>query len=74
MIDILYDLCYSIIMALRFIKRTYNRMFLAKDPRPPYASHVVQIGDPVLRNKASQVPLEKIGTKEVQNVRTFGER
>ncbi|KAL4111904.1 hypothetical protein QTP88_015775 [Uroleucon formosanum] len=55
-------------MALRFIKRTYNRMFLVKDPMPPYASHVVQIGDPVLRNKASPVPLEKIGTKEVQNL------
>lgn len=49
-------------------------MFLVKDPMPPYASHVVQIGDPVLRNKASPVPLEKIGTKEVQNVRSFGER
>lgn len=61
-------------MVLRFIRRTYNRMFLAKDPMPPYASHVVQIGDPVLRNKASPVPSEKIGTKEVQNVRTFGER
>lgn len=61
-------------MALRLIKRTYNRMFLAKDQKPPYTRHVVQIGDPVLRNKALPVPLEKIGTKEVQNVRTIGKR
>jgi len=61
-------------MALRLIKRTYNRMFLAKDPVPPYTSHVVQIGDPVLRGKASPVPSEKIGTKELQNVRTFGKQ
>jgi len=47
-------------------------MFLAKHPKPPYPCHVVQIGDPVLRNKASAVPLENINTKEVQNVRTFG--
>lgn len=61
-------------MALRFIKRTYNRMFLAKDPKPPYTSHVVQIGDPVLRCKAFSVPSEKIGTKELHNVRIFDKR
>jgi len=61
-------------MALRFIKRTYNRMFLAKDPKPPYTSHVVQIGDPVLRSKAIAVPSEKIGSKEVHNVRIFGKQ
>lgn len=59
-------------MAWRLIKRTYNRMFLAKNPKPPYTNHVVQIGDPVLRNKASPIPPEKINTKEIQNVSTFG--
>jgi len=49
-------------------------MFLAKDPKPPYTSHVVQIGDPVLRRKAFSVPSEKIGTKELHNVRIFDKR
>lgn len=59
-------------MALRFIKRTYKRMFLSKNPKPPYTSHVVQIGDPVLRNKALPIHPDYINTKEVQNVRIFG--
>lgn len=59
-------------MAWRSIQRTYNRMFLAKHPKPPYPSHVVQIGDPVLRNISSPILLDKINSNEVQNVRTFG--
>lgn len=56
-------------MVWRFLKRSYNRMFLAKHPKPPYTSHVVQIGDPVLRNKALPVYPDDINTKELQNVR-----
>lgn len=59
-------------MIWRHLKRTYNRMFLAKDPKPPYTGHVVQIGDPVLRNKALPIPFKDINTKEIQNVRKFG--
>lgn len=43
-------------------------MFLMKDPKPPYTGHVVQIGDPVLRNKALSIPLNNINTKEIQNI------
>lgn len=56
-------------MAWRFLKRSYNRMFLTKNPTPPYTKHVVQIGDPVLRNKSSPVPVDAINSEEVQNVR-----
>lgn len=63
---------FSLIMAWRFLKRSYNRMFLTKHPKPPYTSHIVQIGDPVLRNKALHVKPENINTTELQNVRTFG--
>lgn len=59
-------------MAWRFLKRTYNRMFLAKYPKPPYTRHVVQIGDPILRNKALPVHPDNINSKELQNVRIFG--
>lgn len=59
-------------MVWRSIQRTYNRMFLMKDQKPPYPNHVVQIGDPVLRNIASPVLQGNINSKEVQNVRTFG--
>ncbi|VVC33384.1 Hypothetical protein CINCED_3A012044 [Cinara cedri] len=55
-------------MAWRFIKQVYHRMFLARNPKPPYPGHVTQIGDPVLRNIASPVPLDKIHTKELQNL------
>lgn len=34
---------------------------------PPY-KHVVQIGDPHLRRVSEAVPLDKVNTKEVQNV------
>lgn len=61
-------------MAWRFLRRTYNRMFLEKNPKPPYKNHVVQIGDPVLRNKSISIPLENIQAKEIQNVRIFGKR
>lgn len=56
-------------MVLRFLRRTYNRMFLVKNPKPPYPGHVVQIGDPILRNKALPILSENINSKEVQNVR-----
>lgn len=59
-------------MAWKYIRRTYNRMFLAKNPKPPFQNHVVQIGDPVLRNIASPIHPDNINSKEVQNVRTFG--
>lgn len=59
-------------MAWRFVRRTINRMFLTKDPTPPYKNHVVQIGDPILRNKSSPIPVDVINSEEVQNVRTFG--
>lgn len=59
-------------MVWRFLKRTYNRMTLVKNPKPPYTSHVVQIGDSVLRAKALSIHPENIKTKEIQNVRAFG--
>lgn len=34
---------------------------------PPYL-HVVQIGDPILRNVSEPVPLDKIKTNEIQNL------
>jgi len=55
-------------MIWRFIQRTYKRMFLVKNSKPPYSSHVVQIGDPVLRTKSWPVNLESINTKEIQNL------
>lgn len=58
-------------MVWRFLKRTYNRMFFMKNPKPPYSGHIVQIGDPVLRNIALPISSEKINTKELQNVRIF---
>lgn len=54
------------------MRRTYNRMFIMKNPQPPFPSHTVQIGDPVLRSIASPIPPEKINTKELKNVRIFG--
>lgn len=59
-------------MVWRFLKRSWHRMFLEKHPKPPYSRHVVQIGDPVLRTQTMPVPLDKINSKELQNVRTFG--
>jgi hypothetical protein len=59
-------------MAWRFLKRTINRMFLTKNPIPPYKNHVVQIGDPILRNKSSPIPVDVIKSEEVQNVRILG--
>lgn len=61
-------------MAWRFLRRTLNRMFLEKNPQPPYKNHVVQIGDPVLRSKSLSIHPENIQAKEIQNVRTFGKR
>ncbi|XP_050423308.1 peptide deformylase, mitochondrial-like [Adelges cooleyi] len=55
-------------MVLRYIKRTYNRMFLAKPSKPPFANHVAQIGDPVLRNKAFPIDDDGIRSKEIQNL------
>lgn len=59
-------------MVWRYLKRTYIRMFLTKNPKPPFESHAVQIGDPVLRTKALPVLPENLNSKEVLNVRMFG--
>lgn len=59
-------------MVWRFLKRSWHRMFLDKCPKPPYSRHVVQVGDPVLRTQALPVPLDKINTEELQNVRIIG--
>lgn len=69
--NIINNISVTVIMALRFIRRTYNRMFLEKYPKPPYTNHVVQVGDPVLRNKSSPIHPDDISTKEVKNVRIF---
>lgn len=43
----------------------YRSLWVPKTTEPPY-EHVVQIGDPVLRQRAAPVPVEAITSKEVQ--------
>lgn len=43
----------------------YQSLWVPKVLEPPYR-HIVQIGDPVLRQRASPVPVEAITSKNVQ--------
>jgi len=45
------------------LKQWYQGLWMPRKTQPPYR-HIVQIGDPVLRHKADEVPLDGINTKE----------
>lgn len=45
-------------------KSWYQSQWIPRKTEPPY-SHIIQIGDPVLRQKCSTVPLDAINTKEL---------
>lgn len=45
-------------------KSWYQSKWIPRKTEPPY-SHITQIGDPVLRQKSTPVPLDAINTKEL---------
>lgn len=45
----------------------YSGLIKPRQQKPPYY-HVVQVGDPRLRNKAEQIPLDQIKTPEIQKL------
>lgn len=46
------------------IKSWYQSLWIPRKTEPPY-THITQIGDPVLRQKADLVPLDAIKSKEL---------
>lgn len=49
------------------IAKWFQKFTERKPPTPPY-THVVQLGDPTLRNKATSVDIKHIKTPEIQNI------
>lgn len=49
---------------LNSFKSWYQSKWMPRKTEPPY-NHIVQIGDPVLRQKSALVPLDAIKTKEL---------
>jgi len=52
---------------LRKIGEKYAKLTTPKTSTPPY-SHIVQLGDPVLRAEAEDVPMDKVMTIDIQKV------
>lgn len=57
-------------MNLRAFKLLYRTWWAGKPSRPPY-NHVVQIGDPVLRQKSNPVDLKNINNEFMKQVFIF---
>lgn len=51
--------------SLKSFRKWYQSLWIPLRTEPPY-DHVAQIGDPVLRQKANDVPLDSITSPEVQ--------
>lgn len=45
----------------------WNKIIYPPPPQPPYA-HIVQLGDPCLREKSEPVDLDKLSSDYIQNV------
>lgn len=52
---------------LSIFNKWYQSIFVPRRITPPF-KHIVQVGDPVLRQKAQLVPREQIQSKEIQNI------
>ncbi|XP_076678675.1 peptide deformylase, mitochondrial-like isoform X2 [Andrena cerasifolii] len=53
--------------SLHKVKKVFSKYFLSQPPEPPY-DHICQLGDPVLRTKATSVDTKVIQTHEFQKV------
>ncbi|XP_054082115.1 peptide deformylase, mitochondrial isoform X2 [Zeugodacus cucurbitae] len=49
-------------------RKAYQEFWSPKPMNKPPYEHFTQIGDPVLRTKAAEVPEELIGSKEVEHI------
>ncbi|XP_054015644.1 peptide deformylase, mitochondrial-like isoform X1 [Hylaeus anthracinus] len=54
-------------LSFKTVRKTVTNYFRSEDPKPPY-NHIVQVGDPVLRTKATPVDKNVIETGEFQKV------
>ena len=59
--------------SLHKVKKVFSKYFPTKQPEPPY-NHMCQLGDPVLRTKATPVDTKVIQTHEFQKALGYLER